>query len=817
MTHAKATIPSADASRTRSLTADALFFHAASGSPRTARVRASPRPDRTRAPSRTRANTQEAFRHEAKLYLVFEYVERNLLQVLESHPGGLHPAKVRLFTWQLVKAIAACHERGVAHRDVKPENVLVSRDGETLKLCDFGFARVLPSRRASSESDRRAEDAERASGADENAAPWKPRAERENKPNEPPAPLTEYVATRWYRAPELLLGSRAYDKNVDVFAVGCLMGEMADGQPMFPGESDADQLRVMQRALGGVPRRVLRDTLRSSHSSEDAGVHSNAARAAVDASQQKARSEPGERPRDRYGSRLGENAIRFMEDALRLDPAERLDWRRARAHPYFHGMEGWRLERGDNRPADGTEPRTRDAEPIVSTRRKIAAPFRKQNPPPPSFAASADAHEPAAMNPRGRGLAEARAEAGLARARRKREEAEAAERRQEARARENAARTREVREAREAREAEARRAREARRLERETGQVASLARESRYASSREQRQARDRERRFAAGAFELRNATRETLATRGFRNGVSRGSPSRRPSRVAGFGGRRSSRFDIGADAAETADVRASADPGSVETFPPARNARRVVLALIDETARARRACDTARETAIVARGRRVGRLSVLAPADAFGDASTSASDAVSKPRPTRLGRAGGVPRFRLPRTGAEAEAEAEVRARGSSETKMTWTRREGWRARGSDGRFGRRGGSREAGPPSDVSVSGTAGTEEVSDLAALLSNGVSPAPPRRRSDPPRAGRRAHRRLEDLDDEVRASGQAAPPAPRAPPETGARSSVSEDGRASRSDARLTPENPKRLGGLHEPPPAVVPSGLAGRR
>ena len=101
---------------------------------------------------------------------MFEYVERNLLQVLESRPGGLHPAKVRLFTWQLVKAVAACHARGVAHRDVKPENILVSRDGETLKLCDFGFARVLPSRRAPAA-------AERLSGADENARlGWRARA-----------------------------------------------------------------------------------------------------------------------------------------------------------------------------------------------------------------------------------------------------------------------------------------------------------------------------------------------------------------------------------------------------------------------------------------------------------------------------------------------------------------------------------------------------------------------------------------------------------------------------------------------------------------
>ena len=361
------------------MTADAFFSGSAReneslpgsspGSPRArARSRVAEADDPIRPPpERTRANTQEAFRRKGKLYLVFEYVERNLLQVLESRPGGLHPAKVRLFTWQLVKAIAACHERGVAHRDVKPENILVSRDGETLKLCDFGFARVLPSRRASSERDGRvsAEDAERRpihSGADENAAP----AEKlvKNTPKKrPPAPLTDYVATRWYRAPELLLGSRAYDLNVDVFAVGCLMGEMADGQPMFPGESDADQLCVMQRALGGVPRRVLRDTLQTSSS----GVNAKAARAAV-AGATKTPPRLGERLRDRYGSRLGENAMRFMEDATRLDPAERLDWRRALAHPYFDGMDGWVPAVLEKKPcAPGSAPTRRmDAETLAS-------------------------------------------------------------------------------------------------------------------------------------------------------------------------------------------------------------------------------------------------------------------------------------------------------------------------------------------------------------------------------------------------------------------------------------------------------------------
>jgi cyclin-dependent kinase-like len=464
---------------------------------------------------------------------VFEYVERNLLQVLESRPGGLHPAKVRLFTWQLVKAIAACHERGVAHRDVKPENILVSRDGETLKLCDFGFARALPSRRSSSaskgEEPAGADDQTRGapSVADENAAPE--RKKRIEKPHERrlSAPLTEYVATRWYRAPELLLGSRAYDVNVDVFAIGCLMGEMADGQPMFPGESDADQLRVMQRALGGVPRRVLRETLQTC-SSSSANSNANAARAAVDAGKTKVPPRPGERPRDRYGSRLGENAMRFMEEALRLDPAERLDWRRALAHPYFEGMDGWR-------PADE---RREEAKAVAGggaeTRR---AAEKSETTKAESFERFADARDlkNAASRARGKSLAEAREEAALARARRKREEeaaaeTEAAERRREARARENAARLREERESARLRTAAARRRLDARARLLANGWSAMPVRRARGAVWNARRRASSplaRRTRRCLCASRGRNATASASTPRASRVFATRCSPAK--------------------------------------------------------------------------------------------------------------------------------------------------------------------------------------------------------------------------------------------------------------------------------------------------
>jgi cyclin-dependent kinase-like len=89
-----------------------------------------------------------------------------------------------------VKAIDICHKNGIVHRDVKPENLLIQGE-KSLKLCDFGFARPLPEYSDQS--------------------------------------LTDYVATRWYRAPELLLSNPHYGKPVDVWAIACIMGELTDG------------------------------------------------------------------------------------------------------------------------------------------------------------------------------------------------------------------------------------------------------------------------------------------------------------------------------------------------------------------------------------------------------------------------------------------------------------------------------------------------------------------------------------------------------------------------------------------------------------
>ena len=84
---------------------------------------------------------QESFIHKGNLFLVFEYVEKNLLEVLEESPDGLPPKLIKSFVYQMCKALAYMHKNNMIHRDIKPENLLID-ENLNLKLCDFGFARM---------------------------------------------------------------------------------------------------------------------------------------------------------------------------------------------------------------------------------------------------------------------------------------------------------------------------------------------------------------------------------------------------------------------------------------------------------------------------------------------------------------------------------------------------------------------------------------------------------------------------------------------------------------------------------------------------
>ncbi|NXV00193.1 MK15 kinase, partial [Cettia cetti] len=147
------------------------------------------------------------------IYLIFESMETDLHAVIKK--GNLLKDIHKCYIlYQLLKATKFIHSGNVIHRDQKPSNVLLDAQC-CVKLCDFGLARSLCQL-----------------GEDQ-----------------PSPALTEYVATRWYRAPEILLASRSYTKGVDMWSIGCILGEMLLGKPLFPGTSTMNQIEQILRVI----------------------------------------------------------------------------------------------------------------------------------------------------------------------------------------------------------------------------------------------------------------------------------------------------------------------------------------------------------------------------------------------------------------------------------------------------------------------------------------------------------------------------------------------------------------------------------------
>lgn len=151
------------------------------------------------------------FPHGAGFVLAFEFMLSDLAEVVRHAQRPLAQAQVKSYLQMLLKGVAFCHANNIVHRDLKPANLLISASGQ-LKIADFGLARV-----------------------------FSPDGSRL---------YTHQVATRWYRAPELLYGARQYDQGVDLWAVGCILGELLNGSPLFPGENDIEQLCCVLRILG---------------------------------------------------------------------------------------------------------------------------------------------------------------------------------------------------------------------------------------------------------------------------------------------------------------------------------------------------------------------------------------------------------------------------------------------------------------------------------------------------------------------------------------------------------------------------------------
>nr|XP_046211772.1 serine/threonine-protein kinase MAK isoform X6 [Oncorhynchus gorbuscha] len=156
---------------------------------------------------------KEVIRENDHLYFVFEYMKENLYQLMKDRNKLFPESAIRNISFQILQGLSFIHKHGFFHRDMKPENLLCMGP-ELVKIADFGLAREIRSR----------------------------------------PPYTDYVSTRWYRAPEVLLRSSIYSSPIDMWAVGCIMAELYTLRPLFPGNSEVDEIFKICQVLGTVKK-----------------------------------------------------------------------------------------------------------------------------------------------------------------------------------------------------------------------------------------------------------------------------------------------------------------------------------------------------------------------------------------------------------------------------------------------------------------------------------------------------------------------------------------------------------------------------------
>jgi len=215
-----------------------------------------------------------------KLHLVFEFLDQDLKKYIDSVPQ-VHPNLVKSYMYQLVLGMHYCHSRRVLHRDLKPQNLLIDKEG-VLKIADLGLARTFT------------------------------------------IPLRQYtheVVTLWYRAPEVLLGSKVYSTALDMWSIGCIFAELVNNRPLFPGDSEIDELFHIFQYLGTPNDDIWPEVSRLPNYQE---------------------TFPNWKPRppqDLIPKCIDPLAVDLLAKLLCYEPSERMSAKRALAHPYFADLD----------------------------------------------------------------------------------------------------------------------------------------------------------------------------------------------------------------------------------------------------------------------------------------------------------------------------------------------------------------------------------------------------------------------------------------------------------------------------------------------